>query len=447
MTVLPVPDAAVIVVAAGSGTRLGAAEPKAFVGIDTHTVLWHALLPVFATAHAAQVIIVVPAGLEGEANTEAMDAAAHVAARDGASNRHELVTVVAGGATRQASVAAGLRALWPSVTTVLVHDAARSLTPAELFDRVIAEVERTGSAVIPGLPVVDTVKRREADGAVGETVDRDTLLAVQTPQGFRRDALVAAYANAGAEFTDDAALVAAAGLPVRALDGDARAFKITTPADLDRAQSLLARAEPAAAPANPATPASAPAMRVGVGTDVHAYAAPESTRTLWLAGLSWPGARPLEGHSDGDVVVHAIVDALLSLAGLSWCGACPLGGHTYGDEGVHAFFDALLSAADLGDIGGLFGTDDPAVEGAHADVFLGRTRERLAAAGWVVGNVSVQLQANRPKFSARRLEAQAGLSALLGAPVSVAATTTDGLGFSGRGEGIAAIATALIYQR
>lgn len=416
MTVLPVPDAAVIVVAAGSGTRLGAAEPKAFVGIDTHTVLWHALLPVFATAHAAQVIIVVPAGLEGEANTEAMDAAAHVAARDGASNRHELVTVVAGGATRQASVAAGLRALWPSVTTVLVHDAARSLTPAELFDRVIAEVERTGSAVIPGLPVVDTVKRREADGAVGETVDRDTLLAVQTPQGFRRDALVAAYANAGAEFTDDAALVAAAGLPVRALDGDARAFKITTPADLDRAQSLLARAEPAAAPANPATPASAPAMRVGVGTDVHAYAAPESTRTLWLAGLSWPGERPLEGHSDGDVVVHAIVDA-------------------------------LLSAADLGDIGGLFGTDDPAVEGAHADVFLGRTRERLAAAGWVVGNVSVQLQANRPKFSARRLEAQAGLSALLGAPVSVAATTTDGLGFSGRGEGIAAIATALIYQR
>ena len=416
MTVLPVPDAAVIVVAAGSGTRLGVAEPKAFVGIDTHTVLWHALLPVFATAHAAQVIIVVPAGLEGEANTEAMDAAAHVAARDGASNRHELVTVVAGGATRQASVAAGLRALWPSVTTVLVHDAARSLTPAELFDRVIAEVERTGSAVIPGLPVVDTVKRREADGAVGETVDRDTLLAVQTPQGFRRDALVAAYANAGAEFTDDAALVAAAGLPVRALDGDARAFKITTPADLDRAQSLLARAEPAAAPANPATPASAPAMRVGVGTDVHAYAAPESTRTLWLAGLSWPGERPLEGHSDGDVVVHAIVDA-------------------------------LLSAADLGDIGGLFGTDDPAVEGAHADVFLGRTRERLAAAGWVVGNVSVQLQANRPKFSARRLEAQAGLSALLGAPVSVAATTTDGLGFSGRGEGIAAIATALIYQR
>lgn len=409
MTVLPVPDVAVIVVAAGSGTRLGAAEPKAFVGIDAHTVLWHALLPVFATTRPAQLVIVVPAGLEGEANTEAMDAAAHVARRDAASNRHDLVTVVAGGATRQASVAAGLKALWPDVTIVLVHDAARSLTPTVLFDRVIDEVERTGSAVIPGLPVVDTVKRREPGGAVGETVDRDALLAVQTPQGFRRDALVAAYDAAGAEFTDDAALVAAAGLPVRALDGDARAFKITTPADLDRAQSLLGRAAQASASTSPF------AMRVGLGSDVHAYAVGESTRTLWLAGLSWPGERPLEGHSDGDVVVHAIVDA-------------------------------LLSGADLGDIGGLFGTDDPAVEGAHADVFLGRTRERLDAAGWVVGNVSVQLQANRPKFSARRLEAQAALSALLGAPVSVSATTTDGLGFSGRGEGIAAIATALIFR-
>lgn len=402
MSALPTPASAVIVVAAGSGTRLGAGAPKAFVGLDAHTVLWHSLMPIFATRHLVQVVLVVPQGLEGAARTEAMDAAAVAAGGAAASNRFPLVSVVIGGATRQASVAAGLRAVWPGVSTVLVHDAARSLTPAEMFDRVIAEVERTGAGVIPGLPVIDTVKRLGADGVVGETVDRDALLAVQTPQGFPRSVLDAAYAGAAAEFTDDAALVAAAGYPVRALDGDAHAFKITTPADLERAKTIVSgRVEPV--------------MRVGIGTDVHAYATHGSPRTLWLAGLEWPGERALEGHSDGDVVTHAIVDA-------------------------------LLSAADLGDIGGLFGTEDPAVEGAHADVFLSRTRDVLAAAGWAVGNVSVQMQALRPRFAARRLEAQAALSALLGAPVTVSATTTDGLGFTGRGEGIAATATALIVR-
>ncbi|HQX36247.1 MAG TPA: 2-C-methyl-D-erythritol 2,4-cyclodiphosphate synthase, partial [Microbacteriaceae bacterium] len=187
-----------------------------------------------------------------------------------------------------------------------------------------------------------------------------------------------------------------------ALDGHAHAFKITTPADLERAKTIVSGKAQLA-------------MRVGIGTDVHAYAEEGSARTLWLAGLEWPGERALEGHSDGDVAVHAIVDA-------------------------------LLSAADLGDIGGLFGVDDPAVEGAHADVFLTRTRQVLADAGWVVGNVSVQIQARRPRFSVRRLEAQAALSELLGAPVTVSATTTDGLGFTGRGEGIAAMATALIVR-
>ncbi|HQC94061.1 MAG TPA: 2-C-methyl-D-erythritol 4-phosphate cytidylyltransferase, partial [Microbacteriaceae bacterium] len=161
MSITPVPDAAIIVVAAGSGLRLGAGAPKAFVGLDAHTVLWHSLIPALSTRRAAQLVLVVPAGLEGDARTEAMDAAATVAAAataaggGEASDRFELVRIVAGGATRQASVAAGLRAVWPDVRTVLVHDAARSLTPAEVFDRVIDEVERTGAAVIPGLPVVD----------------------------------------------------------------------------------------------------------------------------------------------------------------------------------------------------------------------------------------------------------------------------------------------------
>lgn len=398
MTVLPVPTTAIIVVAAGSGTRLGATAPKAFVGIDEHSVLRHALDGIFAAA-PMQVIVVAPAGFEGDAETEL---------RSAAGDRHDLGRVVTGGATRQQSVAAGLRALWGDVTTVLVHDAARALTPPAMIDAVADAVD-AGTGVIPALPVVDTLKRVDGDAVVGP-VDRSELAAAQTPQGFPRALLEQAYAvaaDAGEEYTDDAALFAAAGLPVRHVRGAERAFKITTPADLDRARRLL---EAAAPPPRAAAPARQ-LPRVGVGTDVHAFGVDGD---LWLAGLAWPGERPLSGHSDGDAVAHAIVDALLGAAG-------------------------------LGDIGQHFGTAHPEYAGAHADVFLARTAQLLTEAGFVIGNVSVQFQGNSPRFSPRRAEAERTLStALGGAPVSVAATTTDGLGFPGRGEGIAVTAVALI---
>ena len=201
----------------------------------------------------------------------------------------------------------------------------------------------------------------------------------------------------------------AAGHPVAVVAGDPLAFKITTPADLERARSLVADAP--LAPVSAALDAGPVAPRVGLGTDVHAFGGDGS---LWLAGLEWPGEPALSGHSDGDAVAHAIVDALLSAAG-------------------------------LGDIGTHFGTDHPEYAGAHAHVFLARTLGLLGEAGWRVGNVSVQVQANRPRFSARRTEAEATLSAALGgAPVSVSATTTDGLGFTGSGEGVAAFAVALV---
>lgn len=404
MTLIPVPTTAIIVVAAGAGTRLGAGAPKAFVGIDSRSILRHALDGVFAAA-PAQVIVVAPQGFEGDAESELLAAAG---------DRADLGRVVSGGETRQQSVAAGMAALWGDISTVLVHDAARALTPPAQIDAV-ADAVVPGSGAIPALAVIDTLKRVDA-GTVVAAVDRDELAAAQTPQGFPRRELEAAYAKAlavGADYTDDAALFAAAGFPVRRIDGSPAAFKITTPADLQRARHLLGeRAGAAASETAPAPVQPAVLPLVGVGTDVHAFG---GAGDLWLAGLEWPGEPALSGHSDGDAVAHAIVDALLGAAG-------------------------------LGDIGEHFGTAHPEYADAHGDVFLARTRELLADAGFVIGNVSVQLQGVRPRFSVRRAEAETALSAALGgARVSVSATTTDGLGFTGRGEGIAVTAVALVH--
>lgn len=342
----------------------------------------------------AQVVVVAPAELVGDATELASRAF-------GAP-----VAVVAGGVTRQQSVAAGIAVLADSVEVVLVHDAARALTPSSLFDDVVSAVDALGHGVVPGLPVSDTIKRVGDDGEIHETVDRSVLSAVQTPQGFPLADLVAAYAAAESEETDDAGLVAASGRAVSVIPGDARAFKITTPWDLRRAEELIAGAAAGVAAAVAAAP------RIGFGTDTHAF---DPSAELWLAGLHWPGEAGLAGHSDGDAVAHAITDALLAAAG-------------------------------LGDIGGVFGTSDPRFVGAHGSVFLTETRRLVEQAGFRIGNVSVQLVGNRPKFAPRRAEAEALLGGILGASVSVSATTTDGLGFTGRGEGIAAFATALVVH-
>ena len=375
---------AIIVVAAGSGTRLGAAAPKAFVELRGVTLLERALEGALDAVEPAQVVVVAPQSHLAAARTIAERLAP------------KYISVVAGGDTRQASVAAGLAVLLPSVRVVLVHDAARSLTPGGLFDRVTRAVVETGQGIIPSLPVSDTIKR-VADATVLETVDRADLVHVQTPQGFPRADLERAYAQASQEYTDDAALYAAAGGTVRVVEGEARAFKITTPWDLRRAENVLGVTS---------------STRTGVGVDVHAYDAGEP---LWLGGLYWPDEVGLTGHSDGDAMCHAICDALLSAAG-------------------------------LGDIGGRFGTDDPQFVGAHGEVFIRATVDLVAGAGYSIGNVSVQLIANGPRLGARRMELEQHLSALVGAPVSVAATTSDGLGFTGHGEGVAVIATALLTR-
>ena len=383
------PRLAIIVVAAGSGTRLGLDQPKAFVAIGGRTLLEHALGAVFAQPESSQVIVVVPASHRAEALALGRKVAG--AARDA-------LTIVTGGDSRAASVAAGLAAVAAGVDVVLIHDAARALTPADVFTRVVRRVRAEQVGVIPALPVVDTIAHRDAAGAVLGQVDRAQLAAIQTPQGFPLDAYRAAVAAIapGAEHTDDASVYAAAGHPVVTVPGDDRAFKVTTPWDLRRAEQLVA--------------GDWPALRTGIGIDVHAY---DDSRPLWLGGLHWPDEAGLAGHSDGDAISHAVCDALLSAAG-------------------------------LGDIGSRFGVDDPRFADARGEVFLTATLELVHAAGFEVVNVAVQVVAQRPRFAARRHEVEALLTRTLGAPVSVAATTSDGLGFTGRAEGVAVIATAML---
>ena len=301
------------------------------------------------------------------------------------------VDVVGGGATRQESVALALRGV-DDDEVVLVHDAARPLTPSSLFDLVRAEVVRTGGGVVPALTPADTIKRVRGSEVV-ETVDRATLAAVQTPQGFPAGALKAALAASDGH-TDDASAFEAAGHPVRIVAGDPSAFKVTTRWDLRRAEQLLAPAAPS---------------RSGIGIDVHAV---DASRPMRLGGLDWPGEAGLAGHSDADVVCHAVADALLSAGG-------------------------------LGDLGSRFGTDRAEEAGRAGIDFITRAVAMLASAGLAPVHVAVQVVGNRPRISARRTEMEALLAAAVGAPVSVSGTTTDGLGLAGRGEGVAAIATAL----
>jgi 2-C-methyl-D-erythritol 4-phosphate cytidylyltransferase/2-C-methyl-D-erythritol 2,4-cyclodiphosphate synthase len=309
----------------------------------------------------------------------------------------EGITVVTGGATRSESVRLGLAAVSTDTEFVLVHDAARSLASTALAQSVIDALRAGDVAVIPGLPEVDTVKVVDASGYVTSTPDRSSLRKVQTPQGFSYSVLTAAHA-VPQDATDDAVLVANAGHQVRIIDGEERALKITTPSDLATAMTFIGNAE---------------IFRTGVGVDAHAFG---EGRELWLAALSWPGETGVDGHSDGDVAAHAICDA-------------------------------LFAATSTGDLGSNFGTSRPEYAGASGTQLLQETLNIVTKAGYSISNVTVQIIGNRPRIGGRRAEAISAIStALGGAPVSILATTTDGMGLTGEGKGIAAIASALVFK-
>jgi 2-C-methyl-D-erythritol 4-phosphate cytidylyltransferase/2-C-methyl-D-erythritol 2,4-cyclodiphosphate synthase len=377
---------AVVLLAAGKGERLGAKAPKAFVELAGKSLLEHSVFRALATENLKQLIIAVP-----ESHlAQTLDFEKQL------SNQGVDIRVVVGGATRQQSVSESLAVLAGGIDIVLVHDSARSLASTDLFNRVAQSVFENQIGVIPALHVADTIKRYKGD-VIQETIERSDLVRAQTPQGFPASVLVAAHVGATQEFTDDAALIQSIGGTVMMIPGEEQAMKITTAEDFERAQTyLLAHA------------------RTGIGSDAHRYSE-DKTKTLYLGGLEWPGELALEGHSDGDVISHAIVDS-------------------------------LLSAANLGDIGSNFGVDRTEYSGASGEVFLKATLELLKDQDFEPVNVSVQLIGNRPKLAPRRLEVETHLGAIIGAPVSVSATTTDGMGFLGSDEGLAAVATSLVRK-
>ena len=375
---------AVIIPAGGSGERLGANMPKALVQLGGKTLIEHAVAQMAPIAD--QIVVAAPAGYEDQFRS--------LLGTD--------VTIVTGGITRTESVKAALSVLSKDLRYVLVHDAARPLASADLARRIIKELEAGADAVIPGLKVADTIKRVNIDGFVTKTPNRTKLRAIQTPQGFTYETLVTAH-KSKSDATDDAGLVEELDIPVKVILGEERALKITTPEDFQRAYRFLLGE-------------SSQDFRVGIGTDAHAFSA-DPARALHLAGLEWPGEVGVDGHSDGDVAAHAICDA-------------------------------LLSAAQCGDLGSNFGTSRPEYAGASGAKLLQESRKIVEGAGFVIHNVAVQIVGNRPKIGPRRQEAIDALSqALGGVAVSVSATTTDGLGFTGEGKGLSAIATALITRQ
>jgi 2-C-methyl-D-erythritol 4-phosphate cytidylyltransferase/2-C-methyl-D-erythritol 2,4-cyclodiphosphate synthase len=374
-----------LVVAAGRGSRFGGDLPKQYLPLAGQTVLRRAVSGLAGHPRIAHVLVAI--------RPEDRDLFERSVAGLG------VLMPVAGGSTRQESARLGLEAL--SIyrpDRVLIHDAARPFPDAALIDRVIDGLQRADAA-IPCLPVRDTVKRAE-DGMIRGTLDRSGLWRAQTPQGFHFEAILAAHrALAGQELTDDSAVAEAVGMTPLLVEGSEANLKVTTREDLVAAERLIA-----AAPAD---------IRVGQGLDAHAFGPGDH---VMICGVKIPHSSGLVGHSDADV-------------------------------GLHALTDAVLGAIGGGDIGMHFPPGDPEWRGASSDRFLRHAADLALACGGSITAVDVTIVCERPKIGPHRTAMVERIAAILCVSsdrVSVKATTTDCLGFTGRGEGVAAQAVATL---
>jgi len=381
---------AAVVVAAGRGERAGGDVPKQYRDIAGEPMIRPTLRAFLDHPQIELVQPVIHSGDEG-------------IYRAATAGLQKLSAPVAGGATRQGSVRAGLEALASSAPElVLIHDAARPFVTGALIDRAIAAGKAAGAAV-PGIVIADTVKAIDAAAMVAETLDRGRLRIVQTPQAFAFDLIFDAHRRAAAagleSFTDDAALAEWAGHRVSVFDGEPDNVKVTTNEDFARAEILQL--------------ASLSDVRTGNGFDVHAFADGDH---VMLGGIRIPHSRGVTGHSDADVALHALVDAIL-------------GGLADGDIGAH------------------FPPTDPQWKGVASERFLAFACERVRARRGIVAHLDVTIVCEAPRVSPHRDAMRAKIAAIAGIPVGrvgVKATTSEKLGFTGRGEGIVAMATATI---
>lgn len=376
---------AALIVAAGRGIRAGGPVPKQYQLLAGRPVLAHCIARFIGVTGLDHIRVVIGRG----------DEATYADTTSG----FVLEPPIIGGATRQASVRAGLEALAPlAPAKVLIHDAARPLVPREVIAAVIEAVD-PGHGAMAALPVADTLKQG-SEAALAAGPDRAGLWRAQTPQGFPFAAILDAHRRfADAAVTDDAALAELIGLPVRAVPGSERNLKLTTADDMRTAERLLS--------------AELSDIRVGHGIDAHAFG---EARPLMLCGVAVPHDLGLAGHSDADV-------------------------------GLHALTDAILGALGEADIGQHFPPSDPAWKGAASARFLAHAAELVARRGGMIAHVDVTLICERPRIGPHREAMRTAIAAILGLAldrVSVKATTTERLGFTGRGEGIAAQATATV---